>query len=153
MNFDTSKNGLGSWMNALGVTLICAAVAAWGCSKSNQLAELAHDHDHDEDECLCHACHDHDHHAHPTLEDIKEHLAQLNSEDRKLAEAQGFCVVRKDTALGSMGVPVKLTIEGRPVFLCCEHCKEVALKDPKATLVTLDSLLQQHTANLQKNTK
>jgi Cu(I)/Ag(I) efflux system membrane fusion protein len=142
-----------SWTDMLGVALVCAAVAAWGCSKDNKVAEL--DHDHDDDFCLCHADHDHDHahHAHASLEDIKEHLAQLSVEDRKLAEAQAFCVVRKENALGSMGVPYKLTIEGRPVFLCCEHCKDAALQDPKATLATLDGLLQKHTANLQKNVK
>ena len=153
MSLNISKKENLAWTNILGVTLICAAVAAWGCSKSNQVAELVHAHDHDDDGCLCHACHDHDHHAKPTLEDIKEHLAELSAEDRKLAEMQGFCVVRKEEALGADGVPYKLTIEGRPVFLCCEHCKEVALKDPKATLATLDALLQQHTASLQKSTK
>jgi hypothetical protein len=135
----------------LGVTLVCAAVAAWGCSKANNVAELDDDHDH----CLCHEDHDHDHahHAHASLEDIKAQLAKLNDEDRKLAEAQGFCAVRTSNALGSVGVPYKLTIDGRPVFLCCEHCKDAALQDPHATLATVDGLLQKHTANLQKNTK
>ena len=148
MNFGFSQNGKLAWTHMFAVALVCTAVAAWGCSKSQKLAE-AH-HDCDDDHCLCH---DHDHHSHPTLEDVKEHLAQLSPEDRKLAEAQGFCVVRKETALGSTGVPYKLTIEGRPVFLCCEHCKEMALKDPHATLAALDALLEQHTASLQTNAR
>jgi hypothetical protein len=149
LNVRFSKNGTMGWTDWLGVTLVCAVIAAWGCSKSSKVAELDDDHDH----CVCHEEHDHAHPAQASLEDIKAHLAKLSNEDRKLAEAQGFCVVRTDTALGSMGVPCKLTIEGRPVFLCCEHCQDTALKDPKATLATLDGLLQKHTANLQKNTK
>ena len=70
-----------------------------------------------------------------------------------LAEAQVFCVVKSGNELGCMGVPCKLTIEGRPVFLCCEHCKDAALKDPKATLAALDGLLQKNSARVQTNTR
>lgn len=134
MNLEILGNGTMKWTSPLGVTLVCAAVAAWGCSKSEPLAD---------------GCHDH--HALATVNDIKANLTKLSESDRKLAEAQGFCVIRKDHALGSMGVPYKLTVKGRTVFLCCEHCKDAALKDPKTTLATLDDLLQHRTANLPKN--
>jgi hypothetical protein len=134
VNAGNSKNGTLLWMNVLGVTLFIAAIAALGCSKGSGVAND-------------------DHHAPGVSEEIRAQLAQLSDEDRKLAEAQVFCVVRPTNELGCMGVPCKLTIEGRPVFLCCEHCKDAALKDPKATLAALDGLLQKNSAMLQKNTK
>lgn len=65
---------------------------------------------------------------------IEAALAQLSSEDRALAEQQKFCPVLSDNRLGVMGTPVKVMVNGQPVFLCCAGCKAKALKDPKATL-------------------
>jgi YHS domain-containing protein len=56
-------------------------------------------------------------------------LAQLSEEDRRLAEAQRTCPVSGEP-LGSMGVPIKLTVAGQDVFICCEGCKEDLLKNP-----------------------
>lgn len=67
-------------------------------------------------------------------------LAELSAEDRVLAEAQKFCAVEQANLLGSMGAPVKLMIEGQPVFLCCEGCKDAALKDPQATVAAVAKL-------------
>jgi hypothetical protein len=61
-------------------------------------------------------------------------LAKLSAEDRKLAEIQRFCAVEEESMLGSMGKPVKLVLEGQPVFLCCVGCEDGAKADPKATL-------------------
>ena len=36
--------------------------------------------------------------------------------------------------LGSMGPPVKVLVDGQPVFVCCEGCREDALAIPQATL-------------------
>jgi hypothetical protein len=33
-----------------------------------------------------------------------------------------------------MGVPVKLTIDGHTVFICCEGCQEDALANPQTTV-------------------
>jgi hypothetical protein len=66
--------------------------------------------------------------------------AKLSDEDRKLVEAQEFCVVQTKQRLGSMGTPVKLDIEGQPVFLCCKSCTRKATSDPEKTLKTLDEL-------------
>ncbi|GIW92194.1 MAG: hypothetical protein KatS3mg110_0235 [Pirellulaceae bacterium] len=60
---------------------------------------------------------------------IAQALAQLSEEDRRLAEAQGTCPVSGEQ-LGSMGVPIKLTVAGQDVFICCEGCKEDLLKNP-----------------------
>ena len=53
---------------------------------------------------------------------MKAGLAKLSPEDRRLAEAQGYCAVQEDSRLGSMGTPVKLLLKGQPVFLCCRGC-------------------------------
>lgn len=54
---------------------------------------------------------------------ISKWLDKLSPDDRRLAVAQKFCPVLPDTRLGSMGVPVKVMVEGKPVFLCCSRCK------------------------------
>src|SRR5262249_49956222 len=50
---------------------------------------------------------------------IKAMLAKLNPEDRRLAEEQGYCP-ETEQLLGTMGVPLKVTVKGRTVFLCCK---------------------------------
>ncbi len=62
-------------------------------------------------------------------------LAKLPPADRAAAEKQKFCVVMKKSELGSMGVPVKLMNDGKPLYLCCEGCVDAALeKWPAAKL-------------------
>jgi hypothetical protein len=72
--------------------------------------------------------------------EIEAALAKLSSEDRRIAKAQRFCPVIEDSRLGSMGPPVKIVVEGQPVFLCCAGCKTKALKDPQATLTRVAQL-------------
>jgi membrane fusion protein, copper/silver efflux system len=60
-------------------------------------------------------------------------LAKLSPGDRALAEAQQFCPVLEDSPLGGMGVPIKLTIQGEPIFVCCKNCVKQAMADPAAT--------------------
>ncbi len=72
--------------------------------------------------------------------EIKSNLARLSDEDRREAEAQKFCVIEQNNRLGEMGAPVKILVEGQPVFLCCGDCKEEAFKDPKATLAKVAEL-------------
>ena len=67
-------------------------------------------------------------------------LAKLPAADRELAEQQRFCAVLADSRLGSMGSPIKVMIDGKPVFVCCEGCREDALKDPKAALTNVENL-------------
>jgi hypothetical protein len=74
--------------------------------------------------------------------EIQSELAKLSEPDRKAAIAQRFCVVAKDSRLGSMGPPEKLVINGQTVFLCCEGCKEEALAEPDKTLATLKMLTE-----------
>jgi membrane fusion protein, copper/silver efflux system len=67
-------------------------------------------------------------------DEIAAALAKLSPSDRQLAIAQRFCVVLDDNRLGSMGPPIKVVIDGQPVFLCCAGCKKKALAEPRATL-------------------
>jgi hypothetical protein len=67
---------------------------------------------------------------------VAEALAQLPAEDRALAEKQKICPV-SDEPLGSMGVPVKVTVEGRDVFLCCESCEGMLKENPEEYLAKL----------------
>lgn len=68
---------------------------------------------------------------------LKAALGKLSPEDRRLAEEQGYCPVLTDNRLGVMGVPIKVMVQGRPVFLCCKGCVTKALADPAKTLARL----------------
>ena len=63
----------------------------------------------------------------------KAALAKLSAEDRRLAELQGFCP-QTGEPLGSMGVPVKLTLNGQPLFLCCNNCVDETRAHPDQAL-------------------
>lgn len=67
-------------------------------------------------------------------------LATLAPADRKLAEMQRFCAVLEHSRLGSMGAPVKVIIEGKPVFLCCKGCVADATEGGKQTLQKAEKL-------------
>jgi len=71
---------------------------------------------------------------------IREELAKLSPADRALAEQQRFCIVLKESRLGSMGKPVKIKVGNETVFLCCEGCEDSAKEDPDATLARLREL-------------
>jgi hypothetical protein len=75
------------------------------------------------------------------LAEIKANLSNLTPADRTLAESQKVCPIT-GARLGSMGAPIKITVEGQSVFLCCDGCKDQALKDPKATLAKVAELKQ-----------
>lgn len=78
----------------------------------------------------------------PENEDAKllAALKKLSPEDRRLAEQQKFCPILENSRLGSMGVPVKLLLEGKPVFLCCPACEAAAKDDVPATLQKVEKL-------------
>lgn len=65
-------------------------------------------------------------------------LKKLTPDDRALAEKQKFCPILENSLLGSMGVPVKLTIGEKTVFVCCPACEKPALADPEATIHKLE---------------
>jgi hypothetical protein len=67
-------------------------------------------------------------------------LAKLPPADRTLAEQQRTCPILKDSRLGSMGPPVKLTLAGETVFLCCSGCKGQATAEPEKTAARVREL-------------
>jgi Cu(I)/Ag(I) efflux system membrane fusion protein len=73
--------------------------------------------------------------AAPSDEDLKN-IEQLPAADRRLALAQRVCPVT-GAALGSMGVPVKITLRGQTVFLCCKGCIGKAKRNPDDILKKL----------------
>ena len=60
-------------------------------------------------------------------------LDKLPPADRALAMSQKFCPIAEEP-LGSMGVPIKVMINGTPIFVCCSGCDKAALKNPEETL-------------------
>lgn len=62
--------------------------------------------------------------------------AQATEADAEAIAAQRTCPVM-DEELGSMGVPWKVYVEGRPVFLCCRGCIKFIERDPARYLAKL----------------
>jgi Cu(I)/Ag(I) efflux system membrane fusion protein len=71
---------------------------------------------------------------------IEVALATLAPAERALAEQQGTCPILPNSRLGSMGTPVKLTLEGETVFLCCQGCKVQATGNPQKTVERVKEL-------------
>lgn len=71
---------------------------------------------------------------------VAEALGELGPEDRKLASGQKYCPVQPQNPLGAMGKPIKVMLEGKPVFLCCEGCQKEASKSPEKTLAKAKEL-------------
>jgi hypothetical protein len=81
--------------------------------------------------------------SNPPREDrIAHNLAQLDAADRAVAKQQKFCAVETENELGSMGVPVKVMIKGKPVFLCCNGCRKTAEAEPDKVLARANQLRQ-----------
>jgi hypothetical protein len=90
---------------------IALSVGLVGCSSEKQVEHVTHEsHSHD------------DHSAHDKTE-ASEAFAKLSPADREAATAQKMCPV-SDQALGSMGTPIKVVVEGREIFVCCQGCVE-----------------------------
>jgi len=127
-----------SW---IGLSFCCLALLTFGVGCNNDAGAPAtgdpahsdHDHDHDGD-------HDHSHDGAKTdsPEAIEAALAKLSDEDRALAEEQAICPVGGEK-LGSMGTPIKLTVEDRVVFICCEGCEKPLREDPEKYFAKLDA--------------
>ncbi len=60
-------------------------------------------------------------------------IAKLPAIDRPLALAQRLCPVT-GYPLGSMGVPLRVTLNDQTVFLCCPGCQRKAAKKPAEML-------------------
>jgi hypothetical protein len=67
---------------------------------------------------------------------LAEALSHLSPADRALVDRQQRCPVTGQP-LGSMGVPVRVVVQGRTVFLCCEGCEAELRRDPSRYLAKL----------------
>ena len=76
--------------------------------------------------------------ADPEEAKITAELAKLPEADRTAAVAQRICPV-SDQRLGSMPGVTKLTVEGRDVFVCCDHCKSDLEAEPAKFFAKLDA--------------
>lgn len=110
-------------------------------SQDTEDADAGHAHDeddghaHDDDDGHAHdedADHDHAGHAHESSD-----VAELSPEDSEAAAKQGICPVSGEK-LTAMGAPIKVDVNGRTVFICCDGCKEKLLADPDKYLAKLD---------------
>jgi hypothetical protein len=77
--------------------------------------------------------------AQDAASEIAEAIGKLSAEDQVLAKAQGYCAVSEEP-LGSMGPPVKLVLNEKPVFVCCEGCNKRATSNPDATVAKAEKL-------------
>ena len=123
----------------LTLAVVAVAVIASGFDAATLVAQEKHEH-----------AASHDHEAMKKAEQkITDALKSLSPEDQKLAATQRFCPVMTYDRLGAMGTPLKVMIEGKPVFLCCKACVEDAQKDGAATVKTVEKL-RDSTATLAK---
>lgn len=69
--------------------------------------------------------------------DEKAEIAKLADKvDQDAALTQATCPVSGEN-LGSMGVPIKVSAEGKTAYLCCKGCNKDFDKDPKAVFAKL----------------
>lgn len=78
-----------------------------------------------------------------TAAEIEASLAGMEPGDRDAAQAQGFCPIMTESALGSMGPPVKVVVAGQTIFVCCKGCGRKAQTYAEKTLATVASLREQ----------
>lgn len=122
-------------MRCSGISLSAAIAIAMFALGSSASVLIAQDQKHEHDQGT--EKHAHSDQAVDAEKAIGEALDKLSAEDRKLAMAQRFCPMMVYSRLGSMGTPIKATIDGKPVFVCCEDCVEEAKEHPAETLATV----------------
>lgn len=124
--------------------LLCLIpLALSGCTNpetdgnSSHGTEEGHDHEGHDHEGHDHSSHDHaDHGNAEEAKMIEQAMAKLSDADRKLAQAQGICPV-SEHALGTMGAPPKVDVDGNPVFICCEGCRDLLLENKDEMMAKL----------------
>lgn len=105
--------------------VVATTVVLTGCNKNEPQAETS--------------AHQTKHTSHPT-DEVAAERAKLDPAERALVEAQEWCVISTDERLGSMGPPLKLDIQGQPVFVCCKGCKSKAEANPEKMLAKVQEL-------------
>jgi hypothetical protein len=72
---------------------------------------------------------------------VRNALAKLSPEDRRLAEAQVWCAIDQQSPLGINGPPHKMVIKDQPVFVCCKGCLAEGRAHPDQTLAAWEKLV------------
>jgi len=70
------------------------------------------------------------------MEKMKAELAKLSPEDAASAEKQHVCLVT-NKMLGTMGPPLKVDVDGKPIWICCEGCRDELLANKDTYLAKL----------------
>jgi hypothetical protein len=78
---------------------------------------------------------------------IRAQMEKLSPEDRKLAEAQVFCAIDHETALGTTGPILKVMVKGQPMFMCCKGCEKEAMAHPDDAMVQFQKLMARVSAS------
>jgi len=68
-------------------------------------------------------------------------VATLDESDKKGISRQKVCPVT-GARLGSMGDPIKVLIDGKPLYLCCQGCVAKVKNDPKTYVAKAGQLRQ-----------
>ena len=72
----------------------------------------------------------------PTIPKEMEGLAKLSVADQLETLQQRTCPVTKQP-LGSMGQPIRVSVQGRSLFVCCEGCVDSLKTNPAKYLTTM----------------
>jgi hypothetical protein len=68
--------------------------------------------------------------------EVEVALASLSPADREQAIKQKICPFSEEP-LGSMGTPIKVSVAGHEVFICCEGCEAPLKQDPATHLAKI----------------
>jgi hypothetical protein len=68
--------------------------------------------------------------------EVEVALAALSPADREQAIKQKICPFSEEP-LGSMGPPIKVSVAGHEVFICCEGCEAPLKQDPTTHLAKI----------------
>ncbi len=87
------------------------------------------------------------------LEEIRIAMEPLSEEDRELAKAQEICPIT-NIRLGSMGMgtPVKIDINGKSVFVCCEGCRSGLMENPAKSFKILEDYAEGKSNSMNRST-
>lgn len=75
------------------------------------------------------------------LDDEIAEIKKLPADEQPTALAQAICPV-SDEHLGAMGVPIKVSAEGRTFYICCKGCQKDVKGDAKGVIAKLDKLVK-----------
>jgi YHS domain-containing protein len=116
-------------LQSLWLALLAVSLLTLGCNKQTAAEKQAADKQAAEKKLT-------DEKSGAKVDPVEAAFAELTPEGAAAARKQAICPVGGGP-LGTMGKPYKVTIEGRDVYLCCEHCEGDLKADPKKYLAKL----------------